>query len=193
MIGIIDYGIGNITSLTNLISLLKLDCVVTKNVSILKRCKVIIMPGVGTFQTAIKSIRINAIDKFLIEHQKEKKIIGICLGMQLLTERSQENGHHNGIGLLNGEIVKFNSGKTHIGWNKLEIKDKSSFLSEFAGEYFYFNHSFILQNSSNMVAESLFTEKFDSIVLSNRIIGLQFHPEKSQSKGKELFKRLLLN
>jgi imidazole glycerol-phosphate synthase subunit HisH len=195
-IAIVDYGMGNITSVKNTLKHIGFDVEVIDNVENLFGFSTIILPGVGAFGKAMERLKSTGLDEALKDAAESgKKIVGICLGMQLLFEESREFGIHNGLGLIKGDVLPF-EGKIdlrvpHMGWN--ETKSAKPEFEEYNGDY-YFVHSFYCnpKNEKNVLFKTTYGIEYCSgIVENNQIYGLQFHPEKSQKSGLELLKKIL--
>lgn len=192
-VGIVDYGIGNHASVVHSLRDIGFRVVVTDKATDLDAVDVLILPGVGAFPPAMASLH----DRGLIDYLRkqansERPLIGICLGMQLLTEASYEYKHTVGLGLIPGDIQPFPNHGNHIGWNTVKFLHMESRSSKSDGEAFYFNHSFFYQGPSEYkaaITEHLIP--FPSIIKSGNVVGLQFHPEKSQFAGKALLKNLI--
>ena len=195
-ISIIDYGCANYNSIKN--TLKKFDCEVsiTTNIKILKKQDIIILPGVGTFPRAMKVLNDKKLIKFIRNAPNEgKKILGICLGMQLLTRCSSEIEKTKGLSLINAKTKELLSKSPNIGWSKLQIKDKKSAFVELNNKEFYFQHSYKIQMDKNNynLGFSFVKEKIVSLLeFKKGITATQFHPEKSQKAGLDFF-RIYLN
>ncbi len=197
MIAIVDYGVGNIRNVQRAFEKLNLEVTVTRDIGQLDQAKAIILPGVGAFRDAIANLKkYNLIECLQRNAQKGTWIIGICLGMQLLYQRSYEDGEYEGLGLLRGDIVKFDDSQLkvpHMGWNRL-IKQKEDALGRNLGdnEYVYFVHSYYVKTEDN--SPILFTSSYGvevaAIVRKDNIIGMQFHPEKSGAVGAKILENL---
>ena len=189
-IGIIDYGVGNIHSLNKSFKAIGCRSIKSYQTSILEKCDIIVLPGVGSFGYAMKKLINSNLDKFIIDQSKKKKpIIGICLGMQLLTDKSEENGEHHGLGIIPGEIKRNSNLDYHIGWNNIEVNKKKSFIKRFNNHEFFFNHGYAFKGHSRYIESiAYFGESFPSTISKGKTIGFQFHPEKSQKAGLALLK-----
>ncbi len=194
MIGIVDYGVGNIGSLRNALKFLGIPCEMIGDVDRLSRCKGLILPGVGAFQPAME--RLDALDlvTFLQEWSDNRRpLMGICLGMQLLLDKSEENGLHKGLGLIPGNVTRLQNAPRaiHIGWNQVVPAKTPGLLSEKG--YAYFVHSFVCQpaNPSTVIGETSYGESFVSMLQSENTVGVQFHPEKSQKFGLAVLRRFI--
>ena len=134
-VGIIDYGVGNLSSLSNTLSRIGCNSIISNQIMLLENCDVIILPGVGTFKYAMVSIKKYKLDFFIKEFAQNLKVIGICLGMQLFAESSTEGGKNKGLGLIKGEVIKIKNNSSHIGWNNISLKSKSESFKEFDNHY----------------------------------------------------------
>ena len=197
MTAIIDYGVGNLFSLKSSLKSIGVDAVVTDNPEDIKSSNRMILPGVGAFGDAAAKLKNSGLDKIIIEQaQNGKPLLGICLGMQLLFEKSYEYGEYKGLGLIKGEILPFkdvldSSLKIpHIGWNKLDFKESNSPLFRYIknGDYVYFVHSYYAQLSEETVASTEYGIDFTASVQNGNIFGCQFHPEKSGSVGLDILR-----
>ena len=187
---ILDYGVGNIFSLKSSLERIGYKVDVSNSKSELEHHKIIFLPGVGSFPFAMNNLKKNGLDFFLKEQlgKKDKTIIGICLGMQILFEFSEE-GSQKGLEIIPGKVVKFDNDECHVGWNIVESSD-DSILSQRAG--FYFNHSYKADCEDKYVyGYSHYQKKFPVIVNSQNFYGLQFHPEKSQNAGMHILNNLI--
>ena len=202
MIAVIDYGVGNLFSLLSSLNYVGLDTKLTNNIEEIKNANGIILPGVGAFRDAIGNLEKYGLKETLInEARKGKPFLGICLGMQMLFEKSYEYGEYEGLGLINGtveEIKKYipeNSDLKipHMGWNSLIInerfKDDKILKDVNDNEYVYYVHSYFAKTDmKNIVAYSEYGTKISGIVKNENVYGMQFHPEKSGDTGLKLLK-----
>ena len=194
MIVIIDYGVGNLRSVYNALTRLGFTVSVSDSPKDINDSRGIILPGVGAYRDAMKSLEDRGLVDCIKENVSEgKPILGICLGMQLLYEKSYEDGVWNGLGLLKGEIVRFdNSVKVpHMGWNKLYEGTADPIGSQVSNdEYVYFVHSYYLKtnNPKEVIFWTNYGVDVPAVVRQNNIIGMQFHPEKSGNTGLKLLK-----
>jgi len=197
MIAIVDYGVGNLFSLVSSFKMIGADAVVTGDRELIEKADKIILPGVGAFGDAIEKLRATGLDKVLVsEANKGKDIMGICLGMQLLFEKSYEYGEHEGLGLLKGEIVPM-EGKIptelkipHIGWNALHFVSESK-LTRYIKENdcVYFVHSYYAVGcDESLVATAEYGSELTAMVEYKNIFGCQFHPEKSGNVGLNILR-----
>ena len=197
MVAIIDYGVGNLFSLKSSFSAIGADAVVTSSKSELKRAESIILPGVGAFCDAAKKLKDSGLEDTVISLAKAgKPLMGICLGMQLLFEKSYEYGEHRGLGLIKGEIrpietvIPKDYKIPHIGWNSLEIRKPTPIFENVKnGEYVYFVHSYYAADCENSVtAVSDYGAPLTASVQDGNIFGCQFHPEKSGETGLKILR-----
>ncbi len=197
LIGIVDYGMGNLFSVYNALDRLGADPVISGDPSVLTRCDGLILPGVGAFRDAITALKEQELDVFLKEYvESDKPLLGICLGMQLLFESSDEHGFSEGLCFLEGHIAKFTgidqTGKTykvpHMGWNKLQFKNVNPLIEGLEEDYVYFVHSYYAQikDSAELIATAMYDVEVPGIVGKGNVMGMQFHPEKSGQMGKGL-------
>lgn len=198
MIAIVDYGVGNLFSLSSSLKALGLETEITRDPAILQAANHIILPGVGAFGDAIAKLEATDLIPVLQREAKKKPFLGICLGMQLLFDRSFEYGEHTGLGFVGGEVVDLRNSLTdkslkvpHMGWNSLQIvKDDPLFRYIEDGEYVYYVHSYYARNCE---ASTLGTSQYGNVsvtgvVRSGNVYGAQFHPEKSGETGLRLLK-----
>ena len=196
MIGIIDYGVGNLFSLCSSCKAIGQEAFVSGDASELAKADRLILPGVGAFEDAAKKLRDSGMADFVRQQAAEgKPLLGICLGMQLLFERSYEYGCHEGLGLLKGQVVPM-EGKLpaelkipHMGWNALEVKG-GKLLSEMNGQYVYFVHSFFAENChDSLSAVTEYGIPVTAAVEKGNVYGCQFHPEKSGNVGLNILRK----
>ena len=201
MIAVIDYGVGNLFSLTASLKFLGAETIVTNKKEDIIAADRIILPGVGAFEDAIAKLRATGlVDTIIEETQKGKPLLGICLGMQLLFEKSYEYGEHEGLGLIKGEIASIAEDLNdkslkvpHIGWNSLKLIGNDplfKYINE--GDYVYYVHSFYGRNCiENTIASSNYDIEITGAVRSGSVYGTQFHPEKSGSVGLKILKAFI--
>lgn len=201
MIAIIDYGVGNLFSLKSSLEYMGAECkIVCDKQDIIKSNK-IILPGVGAFGNAIYKLKQHNLDKTIIKQAKDKKpLLGICLGMQLLYEKSYEYGVFSGLGLIPGEIVSLknsmldkNTKVPHMGWNNLIINNPCPITENIKdNKYVYFVHSYYAPKNKYTVACANYGNvEISALVQRENIVGAQFHPEKSGRVGLEILKSFL--
>lgn len=200
-IGIIDYGLGNIQSVKNAVLYHNPEVEVSlisqpENIKFFDK---LILPGVGAFGDAIKLIQNIGWDSAILEEaSKGKHILGICLGMQLLSSKSYEFGEYNGLNLIPGEVIKFsipsNYRVPHIGWNNVQFKRDHTLAKDIiVNSDFYFVHSFHFKcyNEEHELAVTKYGISFTSVVAKDNVMGVQFHPEKSQGIGLKLISNFI--
>ncbi len=197
MIAIVDYGVGNLFSLVSSFKAIGVDAVITGDQNEIKKADKIILPGVGAFGDAIEKLRQTGLDKVILDEVNNgKELLGICLGMQLLFEKSYEYGEHNGLGLIKGNIkpiaeaIPDSLKIPHIGWNSLKFsKNKSKifkYLNE--GSFVYFVHSFYGADCDSVIATTEYGAELTAAVGKGNVYGCQFHPEKSGDTGLKILK-----
>ncbi|MDO8592415.1 MAG: imidazole glycerol phosphate synthase subunit HisH [bacterium] len=195
MIGIVNYGAGNLQSVKNSLDFLSIPNIVINKSEEIKNCDRLILPGVGAFGPAMKKLNKLGFSQEIKNFVGQKKpILGICLGMQLLFEVSEELGSHQGLGLIKGKVLPLNKKVKdlpipHIGWNNIIMKKSSPLLKNIEdGSCFYFNHSFYCEPVDELAvtADADYYIKISSVVEKDNVYGCQFHPEKSQSRGLTL-------
>lgn len=193
MIAVIDYGMGNLRSVQKALEFVGQKAEITDDIRVMEKADKLVLPGVGAFGDAINTIREKEIDKVIYEAVKrDKPFMGICLGMQMVFDKSYEYGEYEGLGLIKGEIklLPDNVKKPHIGWNNLNIKMRSP-LFENTGEspYVYFVHSYYLETDAPVVSATTdYGKEIQVAVQKDNIFALQFHPEKSGDVGLEILK-----
>ena len=196
-IGIVDYGVGNLFSLRSSLSAIGADAVISGDRATLAACDRIILPGVGAFGDAADKLRATGLDRFLMEQAAAgKQLMGICLGMQLLFERSFEFGEHRGLGLLRGSVIPM-QGRIdeqlkvpHIGWNALHMTRNAPLLKNVReGDCVYFVHSFYATDCDDaLIATTNYGIDMTAAVSLGNVSGCQFHPEKSGEVGLGILK-----
>ena len=196
MVGIIDYGVGNLFSLKSSFAAIGQEAFVSSNPAELEKADRLILPGVGAFEDAAKKLRGSGLDAFVrAQAASGKPLMGICLGMQLLFEKSYEYGEHEGLGLLPGQVVgmegRIDSGLKipHMGWNRLDVK-QGRLLEDVNGEYVYFVHSFYAVGCEDSIAAtSEYSIPITAAVERGNVFGCQFHPEKSGNVGLSILRK----
>lgn len=201
MIAIIDYGMGNVKSLSNAVDYLGYEALITDNRDIINSATHLLLPGVGAFGDAMNKLKEKDLDAFLGQQviEKGKPFLGICLGMQLLSNRSFEHGSHKGLGWIDSEVIKFqftdNKLKIpHMGWNDINIHVETPlFFNLTTNNSFYFVHSFYMdcKDCKDIAASCHHGFDFTAAVKKENILGTQFHPEKSQDNGIQVLKNFL--
>lgn len=198
MVAIVDYGVGNLFSLKSSFNAIGVEAVATSDSKVIESADKIILPGVGAFGDASdKLFNSGLADVVIREAKKGKPVMGICLGMQLLLERSFEYGEHKGLGLIKGDIrpisdvIPSNYKIPHIGWNALKFKGEKSPIFKYLkdGDFVYFVHSFYGANcDSNVIATAEYGASLTAAVQKDNVYGCQFHPEKSGDVGLNILK-----
>lgn len=198
MIAIVDYGVGNLFSLKSSFAEIGADVTVTSDATVIRNADKIILPGVGAFGDAAEKLRASGLDKVIIDEvRKGKHLMGICLGMQLLFDRSYEYGCHEGLGLIKGsirpisDVIPKDLKIPHIGWNQLSFGEKKhpifKYLNE--GDCVYFVHSFYgAECDESVIATTEYGATLTAAVASSNVCGCQFHPEKSGKVGLSILK-----
>ena len=200
MVAIIDYGAGNLRSISKAIARLGLECAVTDDPGSIEAAGAVVLPGVGAFGAAARRLKDTGADQALLKAvETGRPILGICLGMQLLFEESEESPGVPGLGVLGGRVERLRGGMRvpHLGWNTADDACGPLFagiVEEGAagrGPWFYFAHSYVVRPADRSIVSSTTEhgERFPSSIRSRNVFGVQFHPEKSGSTGL----RLLLN
>lgn len=197
MIAIIDYGVGNLFSLRCSLNKIGVESVVTGDKKVIERANALILPGVGAFGDAAEKLDDTGLAAVVKRSAAAgKPLLGICLGMQLLFDKSYEYGEHKGLGLIEGEVRPLDAEIKdlkipHIGWNSLEIKSGKNDILKYVndGEYVYFVHSYYAKcNRKNLVATCRYGIEVTAAVSNGNIFGTQFHPEKSGETGLKILK-----
>lgn len=204
MILIFDYGVGNLTSISNMLNKIGEKSIISNRKDDVIEADKIILPGVGSFEYGMNKLK--ATDSFSTLNDEvlrnKKPVLGICLGAQLLFERSQEGNSPRGLGWIKGEIVKFDtslfsSGEKvpHMGWGFIKVMKSSRLLDGMDKSRFYFVHSYhmIVSNKEDALLESYYGYSFTSAVERENIVGVQFHPEKSHKFGLQLYSNFVNN
>lgn len=197
MIAIIDYGVGNLFSLESSFAAIGAKAQTTSDPKVIEQADKIILPGVGAFEDAIRKLKESGLDRVIKEQAaKGKAIMGICLGMQLLFDKSYEYGEHDGLGLIPGivkpiaDVVSKDYKIPHIGWNGLEIcKETPLFKNIKDGDCVYFVHSYFAADcEDSVIATTEYGAKLTAAVAKDHVYGCQFHPEKSGQVGLAILK-----
>ena len=196
MVGIIDYGVGNLFSLQSSFKAIGEEAFVSGDAAELMKADRLVLPGVGAFEDAGNKLRVSGLDGFVRQQAAAgKPLLGICLGMQMLFEKSYEYGEHEGLGLLKGQVVPM-AGKInpelkipHMGWNALEVK-QGRLLADVDGQYVYFVHSFFAEGcEESLSAVTEYDIPITAAVEQGNIFGCQFHPEKSGNIGLSILRK----
>ena len=197
MIAIVDYGVGNLFSLCSSFDAIGAKTVVTGDPEVIKSADKILLPGVGAFEDARDKLRKSGLDKVIIDAARVgKKLMGICLGMQMLFEKSYEYGEHEGLGLLSGSVIGMEGTLPaelkipHIGWNALHIKGSHpifKYVKE--GDFVYFVHSYYADGcDASLLASCEYGKEICAAVAMGNVCGTQFHPEKSGDVGLSILR-----
>ncbi|MDQ3012151.1 MAG: imidazole glycerol phosphate synthase subunit HisH [Acidobacteriota bacterium] len=193
-IAIIDYGVGNLRSVEKAFTSQGIEAIVTSDEKVLREADKLVLPGVGAFRACMDGLRAHGFDELVIDAAKAgKPIIGLCVGLQMMFEEGHEFGVHKGLGLMSGRVVKFPEKLRvpHIGWNQVKFKQDHPVFSDLPSEtFFYFVHSFYVETPDKtcVLGETDYGMRYASICGRDNIVGVQFHPEKSQTAGLKLLK-----
>lgn len=199
MIAVIDYGLGNLGSISNALELLKLEFEVTNDKEKIRRADKIILPGVGAFGEGINNLKklglIDVLNKEVIT--KKKPFLGICLGMQIICKKGYEGGEFSGLGWIDAEVVRFDLKKNslrvpHVGWNDIDCNLESPILKGGRNtQTFYFVHSYYVKinDEKYIIGKCNYGIDFCAALQKNNIFAVQFHPEKSQYEGLEILRK----
>ena len=198
MVAIVDYGVGNLFSLKSSLTAVGADVVVSSDIEVLKKADQVILPGVGAFEDAARKLRESGLAEKLVALAKSgKPFLGICLGMQMLFEKSFEYGEHKGLGLIKGNVkaiegvIPENYKIPHIGWNALMMKGEKNPLFRYIneGDHVYFVHSYYAADCDGaVIATAEYGAELTAAVADGNIFGCQFHPEKSGKVGLAILK-----
>ena len=197
MIAVVDYGVGNLFSLQSSLKIIGAEAVVTAEESVLRQADKILLPGVGAFEDAAEKLRASGLADLLKELAAEgKPLLGICLGMQLLFEKSYEYGEHDGLGLIPGsvrpirDVIPADYKIPHIGWNALQICQENPLFAHIQqGDCVYFVHSFYAADcEDHVIATAEYGAPLTAAVAKGNVYGCQFHPEKSGNVGLAILK-----
>ncbi|QAY67333.1 imidazole glycerol phosphate synthase subunit HisH [Paenibacillus protaetiae] len=191
MIAIIDYGMGNLHSVSKAVERLGYEAVVTADPAVIRNADGAILPGVGAYGDAMDNLRATGLDEVTKAYAASgKPLLGICLGMQLLFDESDEYGKHEGLSLLPGKVVRFEGGYKvpHMGWNRLAFNQDSPLFRDLAEGHVYFVHSYHVKPelASDLLAVTNYYQPVTAIVGRGNVYGMQFHPEKSGEVGMRL-------
>lgn len=200
-VAIIDYGIGNLRSVEKAFTSQGIEAVVTRDEKALRAADKLVLLGVGAFGYAMESLRNLGFDELVIEAVGAgKPLIGLCVGLQMMFDEGHEFGVHKGLGLLPGRVIRFPDGVRipHVGWNEVEYRDRSGELPIFNGlpdrSFYYFVHSYYVEATGvdSIIGETEYGIRFPSICGRDNVIGVQFHPEKSQATGLRLLRNFAM-
>ncbi|MCB0195535.1 MAG: imidazole glycerol phosphate synthase subunit HisH [Anaerolineae bacterium] len=197
-ITIIDYGVGNFRNVQKAFQVVGAEAEITDSVEAVNQAEAIVLPGVGAFGDAIDNIRARNLEQPILDAVKAgKPMIGICVGLQLLFEESEEIGHHIGLGILPGKVIRFPENELtvpHMGWNQIEPEREHPLLNGIEpGDFAYFAHSFHAAptNRDDIIACTEYGQLYPSIVGRDNVCAIQFHPEKSQQVGLQILKNFI--
>ena len=201
MIGIVDYKMGNLASVINAFKALGQEVILESNPDKLAHYDKLILPGVGAFGDAMEHLQSNGMDKAVKAYaQSGKPLLGICLGMQLLFESSEEFGSHQGLGLIEGKVIAFDESQfdqslkvPHMGWNELFVQNESTLFEGLKKDfYLYFVHSFhVVCDDKYTIGKTHYGYEFVSAVQKENIYGIQPHPEKSHENGLKIIENFI--
>lgn len=202
MIAVIDYGTGNLRSVSKGLETVGGKVIVTSNPDEVLAADKVVLPGVGAFEVAMKNLRVNSMDEVVKACIDEgKPFLGICLGLQLLFETSLEDGCHDGLGILGGKVVRFENDPQkremkipQMGWNQVEFaREAPHFKGIPDNSYFYFVHSYYVtaSNPDVVAGETEYLRRFTSAAVKDNVFASQFHPEKSQKWGLKLLENFV--
>lgn len=197
-ITIIDYGVGNFRNVQKAFEVVGAAAEITDSVEAVNEAEAIVLPGVGAFGDAIDNIRARNLEQPILDAVAAgKPMIGICVGLQLLFEESEEIGHHIGLGILPGKVVRFPDSELtvpHMGWNQIEpAREHPLLVGIEPGDFAYFAHSYHAApaNSADIIACTEYGQLYPSIVGRDNVCAIQFHPEKSQQVGLQILKNFV--
>lgn len=191
---IIDYGVGNLRSVEKAFTSQGIEAVVTSDEKVLRAADKLVLPGVGAFKACMDGLRAHGFDELVLEAAHAgKPLIGLCVGLQMMFEEGHEFGVHRGLGLMPGRVTKFPDKLRvpHIGWNQVAFTQSHTVFSELPSEtFFYFVHSYYVEtpDASCVLGETDYGLRYASICGRDNIVGVQFHPEKSQAAGLKLLR-----
>ena len=191
MIGIVFYNMGNLASVKNAFKKVGVEAEVVSDADKIKNYDKLFLPGVGAFGDAIEHLKENSLDEAIKEFIKSGKyVLGVCLGMQILFEKGYEFGEHKGLGVIPGEVVRFDDSKLnghkipHMGWNKMFFKGHTPLFEGLKDPYLYFVHSYhAVCDDKYVIGKTLYGYEFVSAVNKDNVFGFQPHPEKSHNAG----------
>ena len=196
-IALIDHGVGNLRSVEKALAAVGANVVLTREADVIAAAEKIVLPGVGAFGDCMRGLHASNLVQLITQLAGERPFLGICVGMQMLFESSDEMGSHPGLGLLPGVVTRFTATDIripHTGWNQLEPTGDHPLLAGIpAGSYAYFNHSYCCapKDSADALAYTDYGGRFASVVGRGRMYGIQCHPEKSQQVGLQILRNFL--
>lgn len=198
-VAIIDYGVGNLRSVEKAFAAAGVDAVVTADQQVMRAAERLVLPGVGAFAACMGALGEHGfVDLVLERAQQGTPLLGVCVGMQMLFEESEEFGQTKGLGLLRGRVRRFKDELVvpHMGWNKVHQRTANSLFEKVDDDsFFYFVHSYYCEPSEadSIVGETDYGVRFASIVRQRNVCGVQFHPEKSQATGLQLLRNFAMS
>jgi glutamine amidotransferase len=195
-VAVIDYGVGNLRSVEKAFATTGYDAVVSGDENVLRAAERLVLPGVGAFAACMKALKERGFDQLVRQKVSEgTPLLGVCVGMQMLFEESDEFGSTAGLGLLRGKVRRFSDDLElvvpHVGWNRIQQRQSHALFERVPnGSFFYFVHSYYCEPDDSSVAagETDYGVRYASVVAKENIFGVQFHPEKSQDMGLQLLK-----
>ena len=191
-IAIIDYGVGNLRSVEKAFLATGHDALISSDGRILREAERLVLPGVGAFRACMEALASRGFDRLVLERASAgTPILGVCVGMQMLFESSEEFGPSNGLGLLSGSVRRFDDDLLvpQVGWNQVRVRHPHPVLKGIDdGSFFYFVHSYYCDavDAEDVIGETNYGKRYASVVARGNVYGVQFHPEKSQSSGLKL-------
>lgn len=194
---IVDYGVGNFRNVQKAFESVGVMAEITSSIARVAQAAIVVLPGVGAFGDAMRHLRERGLDQpVLAAARSGKPLLGICVGLQLLFEESEEMGQHAGLGLLPGKVVRFPQGLTvpHMGWNQIQPERQHPLLHHIEpGDFAYFAHSYVAVpvQPEHLIASTDYGQPFASVVGRDNICAIQFHPEKSQQVGLRILKNFV--
>jgi imidazole glycerol-phosphate synthase subunit HisH len=198
-VAIVDYGVGNLRSVEKAFTAAGCEALVSSNESELREAEKLVLPGVGAFAACMTALKVRGFDRLVVERAREgTPLLGVCVGMQLLFEESDEFGSTTGLGLLRGSVRRFNKDLVvpHVGWNRIHQKQRHALFEGIAdGSFCYFVHSFYCRPADGGVVagETEYGARYASVVAEGNICGVQFHPEKSQEVGLRMLSNFAMS
>jgi glutamine amidotransferase len=194
MIAIIDYGVGNLRSVEKAFAATGCEAIVSSDEKDLRAARKLVLPGVGAFGACMRALSERGFDRLVSERVREgTPLLGVCVGMQMLFEESEEFGSTPGLGLLPGRVRRFSDELVvpHVGWNRIQQRQSHALFDDVAdGSFFYFVHSYYCEpaDQSVVAGETEYGLSYASVVAKDNVCGVQFHPEKSQDAGLRLLR-----
>lgn len=191
-IGIVNYGVGNVASLWHALHALDFRCRVSSDRATLEATDLLLLPGVGAFPAAMEALHRTGLSVYLQEAAgRGRPLLGICLGMQLLADSSTEHKLTQGLGLIPGMVRSLGTGRWHIGWNTICAPEGTALFGASHGKAFYFNHSYCVDSAHAVCQVSVHGSPLAAVTRRGNIVGMQFHPEKSQLAGREVLRNVV--